>query len=135
MLQKILSCLNRNKKTVQAIPVHEYKQKINTITGGMWKVSYYFDNISDETSKFNNFNFTFHVDGKVTVHNTLGSHEGKWELSTFGKRLRISLPNCEPLADLDDIWVIENHTSNEIILTDDKIQSFEKLQFSRKYTA
>ncbi len=106
--------------------------KLEDVISHKWIVSYYFDNVMDQTSAFIGYVFIFDKVGSFSATSKgVEVHIGFWDLIANRNKLNIHIDSKEPLADLSDEWVIDNFTGNLIELSDDKLQSNEKLHFKR----
>lgn len=100
---------------------------INTVTSGTWRVTYYFDTDSDETSDFAGYNFTFGSSNVLTATNGTNTYTGSWSVtnddsdddspsSDLDFNILFSAPaNFE---DLSDDWNIVSRTDTKIELID-----------------
>ena len=105
---------------------------------GNWIVTYYFDSGKDETSDYNGYSFEFSADGKLTAINGASSFNGTWRIGdsssdddSSSNKLVIMITGNKYMDDLQDDWLIENITTNEIWLKDDNPASAEELRFGR----
>lgn len=100
---------------------------INTVTQGTWRVTYYFDTDSDETSDFSGYNFTFGASNVLTATNGTNTFTGSWSVTTDNSN------NDNPSSDLDfnilfaspanfeelsDDWDVVSRTDTKIQLID-----------------
>jgi hypothetical protein len=96
---------------------------VNTVTQGTWRVTYYFDTDTDETSDFAGYNFTFGSSNVLTATNGTNTYTGSWSVTSDNSPssdldfniLFVSPANFE---DLSDDWDIVSRTSTKIELID-----------------
>ena len=100
---------------------------VNTVTQGTWRVTYYFDTDTDETSDFTGYNFTFGSSNVLTATNGTNTFTGSWSVTIDNSNddspsndldfniLFVSPANFE---DLSDDWDIVSRTSTKIELID-----------------
>jgi hypothetical protein len=101
---------------------------INTVTSGTWRVTYYFDTDSDETSDFTGYNFTFGSSNVLTATNGTNTHTGSWSVTNDDSSdddnpssdldFNILFSSPANFADLSDDWDIVSRTATKIELID-----------------
>jgi hypothetical protein len=100
---------------------------INTVTSGTWRVTYYFDTDSNETSDFAGYNFTFGSSNVLTATNGTNTYTGSWSVTNDdsdddnpSSDLDFNILFASPanFADLSDDWDIVSRTSTKIELID-----------------
>lgn len=107
---------------------------INTAQSGTWRISYFWDTDTDETSNFDGYVFTFNSDGTLVASKGNTSENGTWSViddpgnssndddgnSTDDDDFNI-LFNVAPDNDFDDLndnWDIVEVTDSKMELTD-----------------
>lgn len=113
---------DNNSSSADATPV------INTVTSGTWRVTYYFDTDTDETSHFTGYNFTFGGSNVLTATNGTNSYTGSWSVITDDSSdddnpsgdldFNILFSSPANFADLSDDWDILSRTATKIELID-----------------
>jgi len=104
------------------------------VTSGKWTVSYFYDNDKDETSDYNGYSFELKNDNTITATKNSVTTSGTWsETSGDGmQKLVIALNTTDKdLSELNDDWVIETKTDNQLKLKDDNPDRNEQLHFSK----
>ena len=96
---------------------------INTVTQGTWRVTYYFDTDTDETSDFAGYNFTFGSSNVLTATNGTNTYTGSWSVTSDNSPssdLNFNILFASPVnfEDLSDDWDIVSRTSTKIELID-----------------
>lgn len=101
---------------------------INTVTSGTWRVTYYFDTDSDETSDFTGYNFTFGSSNVLTATNGSNTYTGSWSVTNDDDSdddnpssdldFNILFSSPANFQDLSDDWDIVSRTSTKIELID-----------------
>lgn len=117
-------------------PESESYQKLSffdmdNFQSGNWQISYYFDNYNDETNKFIGYLLKFDSNGDFIATKNENISKGKWKFNHAQKKLQIDIKSGYPLVDLDDEWMVTNHTEQDLILQDNKLESFEKLHLKK----
>jgi len=86
------------------------------LTTGSWYVTYYFDDF-EETSDFNDYEFTFATDNTAQATNETTTIAGTWNLTTSSSPgLALFFGNNAPFDELDEDWDIIEATSGIIRL-------------------
>ncbi|AWA28794.1 hypothetical protein HYN48_01090 [Flavobacterium magnum] len=85
----------------------------NTVTSGAWRVTYFMDGDVDETSHFENYNFTFGPNNVLTASNGANTYTGIWNVST--EDATDDNPHLEDI----DFDIIFNAPDNFTDLTED----------------
>lgn len=116
----LISC--SKKDDVVAVPQ-------NTTTDGTWRVSVYFDNSRDETSKFSGYNFSFNSNGQISANNGINTITGTWMQSN--NKFYIDFGTTAVFSDLNDNWFLEEKTTTSIKMKDDNPAKNEQLQFAK----
>lgn len=101
-------------------------QVINTVSSGTWRVTYYNDSGSDETSNFNGFNFTFGANNVLTASGNGVSYAGSWSVTDSNSNddslndldFNISFSSPDNFLELSDDWDIVSRTDTKIELID-----------------
>lgn len=101
---------------------------ITTVTQGTWRVTYYFDTDSDETSDFSGYNFTFGTSNVLTATNGTNTYTGSWSVTSDDSSdddnpssdldFNILFASPADFADLSDDWDIVSRTDTKIELID-----------------
>lgn len=100
---------------------------INTVTQGTWRVTYYFDTDTDETSDFTGYNFTFASSNALVATNGTNTYTGTWSVTNDDSDddspsndldFNILFGSPADFADLSDDWEIISRTDTKIQLRD-----------------
>lgn len=102
------------------------KKVINTVTSGSWRITYYFDTDTDETSDFTGYNFTFADSDVLTTTNGANTYTGAWSVTDSNSNddtlddLDFNILFTTPLLfeELSDDWAIIELTDTKIELID-----------------
>jgi hypothetical protein len=116
----LISC----SKKENVIPVPQ-----NNTIAGSWRVSLYFDNNSDETSKFFGYDFTFNSNGQISATNGSNTVTGTWIQAS--SKFNIDFGTTAIFSDLNDNWLLEEKTATRIKMKDDNPAKNEQLQFAK----
>lgn len=111
---------NDNSAEIQAIQ--------NTAESGTWRITYFFDTDTDETSNFSGYQFLFNPDGTITAGNDVATVSGTWSVrddsnsssSSSGDDIDFNIFFSSPpnFAELSDDWDIMSTSSTKIELMD-----------------
>lgn len=107
----------------------EIAQIETTVESGNWMVTSFIDSGDDETSDFNNFTFTFGVNGNITATNGTITYNGTWSVTDSNSsddsndndidfNIFFSVPDDHDFDDLNDDWDIINYSDTMISLRD-----------------
>jgi hypothetical protein len=100
---------------------------VNTVTQGTWRVTYYFDTDTDETSDFTGYNFTFGSSNVLTATNGTNTFTGSWSVTSNNSNddspsndldFNILFASPANFEDLSDDWDIVSRTATKIELID-----------------
>lgn len=111
-----------NSNTQQIIAIE------NTVESGNWRITYFFDTDSDETSDFNGYSFTFSNNGSLTATNGTNTYTGSWSVTDSSSSsddnssddidFNISFSSPPDFAELTDDWDIIEYSNTRIELID-----------------
>lgn len=101
---------------------------------GTWRITYFFDSDSDETSDFAGYSFKFNTDGTLVATKNGDTVEGTWSVVDDSSNdssdddgnssddddfnILFPVPESSVFEDLNDDWDIITHSSSKIELTD-----------------
>ena len=89
-----------------------------TISGGNWKITYFWDTDHDETANFAGYKFTFTGGGKINVVRAASSQSGTWSIGTDNSKTKliITFPAGGNFEDLNEDWEVTERTNTTIKL-------------------
>ena len=98
----------------------------NEMTSGSWKISYFNDSGSNETSNFTSYTFSFNDGGTISASNGSNTYSGTWSVTDSNSsddspddlHFNINFNLTNEFEDLNDDWDIISHSSNELKLND-----------------
>ncbi|WP_246282483.1 hypothetical protein [Flavobacterium agri] len=102
----------------------------SAVNSGTWKVTYYFDTDSEETTQFASYTFTFGDNNQLVATDGSNSVQGTWSVTNSSGSSRhgdddssdvdfnIFFSSPGNFADLSDDWDIVLYTANRIELID-----------------
>lgn len=100
----------------------------NTVESGNWRITYFFDTDSDETSDFNGYSFTFSDNGTLTATNGTNTYTGSWSVTDSSSSsdddssddidFNISFASPADFQELTDDWDIIEYSATRIELID-----------------
>lgn len=96
----------------------------NTAQNGIWRITYFFDTDTDETSNFTGYNFSFNGDGSVAAVNGSATVTGTWSVtggsssSSDDDHFVLLFASPPEFADLSDDWSIVSVNNTKIELID-----------------
>ena len=112
---------NTNMAEIQAI--------VNTAESGTWRITYFFDTDSDETSDYAGYSFTFNSDGTLTATSSTATVTGSWSVTDDSNSssssssdddidFNIRFTSPPDFEELSDDWDIISTSSTKIELID-----------------
>jgi hypothetical protein len=124
----IASCSkDDNAATAEMRPIDSAAVK-TAVTEGEWRISYYFDTDTEETSDFMGFVFTFNADGTLNATDGNTALSGAWSITDSDNdtddtmddytEFNILFSSPPKFADLSDDWEIKSYSANKIELID-----------------
>lgn len=103
----------------------EIAQIQDQVVNGTWRITNFIDSGQDETSDFNNYNFTFSSNGNLSATNITTTETGNWSVSNSSSssddidfNINFNVLDTNDFDDLNDDWDIVSHTDNKIVLID-----------------
>ena len=105
-------------------PAATAQETSNTAQNGTWRVTYFFDTDTDETSNFTGYSFTFNGDGSVAAVNGSTTVTGTWTVtggsssSSDDDHFVVFFASPPDFADLSDDWSIVSVSTTKIELID-----------------
>ncbi len=113
---------NSNNNSSNPTPV------INTANTGTWRITYFYDTDSEETSNYTGYNFTFGTSNVLTATNGTNTYTGTWSVTNSNSSdddnpssdldFNIGFSSPPNFEELSDDWDIISYTSTEIKLID-----------------
>ena len=93
----------------KAIEKKKQEMLLNAITDGKWVVEQYLEGATNVTGDFEDYDFQFFKDGKVTGFNTGGSTDGTWEGDISNYSILSQFPTAtNPVKRLNGTWKIKD---------------------------
>ncbi|HSD14632.1 MAG TPA: hypothetical protein VLB74_08285 [Flavobacterium sp.] len=97
----------------------------NDVMSGTWRITYFFDTDSDETSNFNGYNFTFGSSSILTATDGSNTNVGAWSVTDDNSGddspddidFNIVFASPPDFAELSEDWHILEHTDTKLRLT------------------
>jgi hypothetical protein len=98
---------------------------INTVNTGNWRVTFYEDSGTNETTNFTNYNFTFGSGNVLTASNGTNTYLGTWSVTSDDSGddspsndldFNIAFTSPQIFLDLKEDWNIISYTSTKIQL-------------------
>lgn len=92
----------------------------STVTAGTWRVTYFSDNGTDETSNFSGFNFTFSTTGSVAAANSLFAVNGTWTTAVDDSKVKLTMnfpaPSVTAFLELNEDWHVTARTDTKVTM-------------------
>lgn len=89
------------------------------VAQGKWKVTFYENSGTNETSNFNGYEFLFNSNGTVSATKSSTVINGNWSDGNDDSQLKLVLTfSVSPFSDLNDDWHIIEKSSTVIKLED-----------------
>jgi major membrane immunogen (membrane-anchored lipoprotein) len=123
---------------------HPNANIVTDLPQGLWKITYSFDNNTDQTSTYSGINFNFDASGWVTAGNDILSETGSWtyEDASNDSSDDDGIENDEELilvfsdtgffGELSDNWHITSASATKVELFDERNGSMQFLTFSKQ---
>lgn len=125
-----VSCQSDDSNNTPTFP--QNLQAINNVNQsvqqGDWRITYYFDTDSDETSRFTNYTFTFGSGNVLTATNGTNTYTGTWLVTNSNSSnddnpdsdldFNIAFSSPASFQELTDDWDIVSYTATRIELID-----------------
>lgn len=91
-----------------------------TVQQGKWKITYYLDNGTVETSTYSGYEFQFNSTGTVTATKAATTVSGTWSSGNDDSQLKLYLNfgTTNPFQELNDDWHVTQQSSTIIKLED-----------------
>lgn len=109
-------------------PTVDLTQLSNTAKAGTWRITYFFDTDTDETSNFTGYVFNFKDGGAVTASNGSRTVNGTWSITDSNSNddspddadfnLFFNVSQDDDFEDLNDDWDIVSISETKIELID-----------------
>lgn len=116
VLTAFSSCNDNNNNNVNDV--------VNTVQNGTWRITYFNDSGSDETSHFNGYNFTFGSGNVLTANNGTNTYTGTWSVTSNSNNddsdddidFNISFSSPPDFEELSEDWHFISRSSTKIEL-------------------
>ncbi|MEW5676242.1 hypothetical protein ABGT15_08005 [Flavobacterium enshiense] len=110
--------VSNNSQTITAVR--------NIVSTGTWRITYFYDSDTDETSNFSGFNFTFGSNNVLTADDDFDTYTGTWSITDSNSNddspsdvdFNIGYTTPPSFVDLTDDWEILEYTNTKIRLRD-----------------
>jgi hypothetical protein len=97
---------------------------VNTVSNGTWRITYFFDSDTDETTNFSGYSFTFGASDLLTATNVTNTYTGSWNISDSSSDddspddldFNIIFTNPDNFEELSEDWEVLSSTSVKIEL-------------------
>jgi len=96
---------------------------VNIVSDGTWRITYFFNSDTEETSDFAGYNFTFGTGNSLTASNGILMHTGTWSLTTESgddnpgaPDFNIAFAAPATFTELTEDWDILTQTTDKIAL-------------------
>ena len=95
----------------------DYAAVINALRLGSWKVAYYAEGQTDQTSQFAGYVFVFNQDGTATAQNGTIVSAGTWMVSNgnYNTELTLHFDDIGPLGKLNTSWHVDELTGGVVV--------------------
>ena len=114
----VLTAFNSCKKEDNSSP--DASSVLNSnVQQGSWRVTYYNDSGTDETSHYTGYTFMFNSNGTITATNSGSSVNGTWSSGNDNRTLKLILNfSAAPFNELNTDWHVIQQSSTIIKLED-----------------
>lgn len=109
--------------------------EVETLAGGNWRVTYYFDNGDGVSSDFDGYTFEISEDGTIAATKGATTYTGIWMVKSsdddpaFDKEIEFIISGDKQMEDLDGSWII-TELSHTIMKLKDNTPS-EEIHFEK----
>lgn len=107
------------------------KTVAETITNGIWKVSFYKINSIVHTTDFSGYTFTFSTDSSLILTNGATSVTGSWEYNSEQNLFTILLNTTTLLSEINKNWLLILMNDDEFIFSEESSGIDEELHFNK----
>lgn len=76
------TCCDEDEVIVPTVVTLDPTPVINTVNNGTWRITFYEDSGTNETTNFTGYNFTFGSGGVLTVTNGTNTYTGSWSVTS-----------------------------------------------------
>jgi hypothetical protein len=106
-------------------PTQDPTPVINTVNNGTWRVTFFEDSGTNETSHFTGYNFTFGASNVLTATNGTNTYTGTWSVTSDDSGddspsndldFNIAFSSPADFTDLTEDWNIISYTATKIQL-------------------
>ncbi len=105
---------NNNSSSVTTTAVN------STVTSGTWRVTFFSNNGTNETSNYGGFNFTFVANGTVAAANSLFAVNGTWSTLVDNSKVKLTMnfptPTVNAFLELNQDWEVTARTDIKITM-------------------
>jgi len=97
---------------------------INTVSQDTWRITYFFDSETDETSNFSGYSFDFGANDVLIATNNTNTYTGTWNISDSNSDddssddldFNINFTSPANFEELSEDWEVLTHTAVKIEL-------------------
>lgn len=127
-LLMVFGCSNSNDNS--SSPSSNNSQTIaairTAVSAGTWRITYFYDSGTNETTNFNGYNFTFGASNVLTGTNGVNTYTGTWSVTDSNTNddnpsdvhFNVGFTVPPNFQSLTDDWEVLEHTATKIRLTD-----------------
>lgn len=96
-----------------------------TLAGGSWRVTYYYDNGDGVSNDFDGYTFDISDDGTITATKGASTYTGVWMVKssdddpTYDKEIEFTISGDKQMENLDGSWLITELSDTVMKLKDD----------------
>ena len=102
------------------------------LTDGVWRISLYKQNNSNNTSLFNGWQFRFKADKTVEVSNGLQTFAGTWAEDPRADNFEIKITSTEQeLSEISHLWFNKLLTFQQVLFQNNKTNPTIELHFTK----
>ena len=92
----------------------------STVTSGTWRVTFFSNNGTNETSNYGGFNFTFVSNGTVSAANNLFAINGTWSTAVDNNKVKLTMnfptPTVNAFLELNQDWEVTARTDTKVTM-------------------
>lgn len=116
----ILGCSNQDDPG--DVNTAQYEDIVTILPQGTWRVSFYFNMNTDNTTLFESYEFTFNEDETINIENDLLSEDGTWtyqdnsSTTENNEELLLQFSQSPPFDEISKTWDITAVNTNKVDL-------------------
>lgn len=119
LIATVSSCTKSDDTNTNSV-ANQVAALSQTAQVGKWRVTYYLDNGTVETSTYSGYEFQFNSNGSVTATKAATTVSGTWRSGNDDSKVKLYLDfgTTNPFQELNDDWHVTQQSSVKIVMED-----------------